>query len=73
MGRRGKHMMGLSSSTLSLAYIIGPILAGFIAQMVGEKMTFSIMGIFMSVVAIFLLMVTPRKLRLPQTEIQTWD
>ena len=72
MGQGGKHMMGLSSSTLSLAYIVGPVLAGLIAQMVGEKMTFSVVGIMMSMVAIVLLLVTPKKLRLPQTEIQTW-
>lgn len=73
MGRSGKHMMGLSSSTLSLAYILGPVLAGFIAQLVGEKLTFSVVGIFMSLVAICLLLVTPKKLRLPQVEIQSWD
>lgn len=73
MGREGKHMMGLSSSTLSLAYIIGPILSGFIAQMLGERLTFSVMGVFMAVIAVVLLMVTPKKLRLPQNEIQTWD
>lgn len=72
MGKEGKHMVGLSSSTVSLSYIIGPILAGGIAQMVGERITFSVMGIFMSVAAIILLMVTPRKLRLPQGEIKTW-
>ncbi len=73
MRKEGKHMMGLSSSTLSLAYIIGPIMAGVIAQIVGERMTFSVMGIFMAVVAGILLIITPKKLRLPQNEIQTWD
>lgn len=72
MRREGKHMVGLSSSTLSLAYIVGPILAGGIAQMVGEKMTFSVMGIFMALSALILLMVTPKKLKLPQEEIHTW-
>lgn len=73
MGRSGKHMMGLSSSTLSLAYIVGPVLAGMIAQLVGEKMTFSIVGVFMSLMAVVLLFVTPKKLRLPQQEIITWS
>lgn len=73
MGHQGKHMMGLSSSTLSLAYIVGPVLAGFIAQQVRERMTFSIVGMVMSIVAIVLLIITPKKLKLPQTEIQTWD
>jgi len=73
MGYEGKHMMGLSSSTLSLAYIIGPVMAGGIAQLVGERLTFSVMGILMALVALILLIVTPRKLRLPQSEIQAWD
>ncbi len=73
MGKEGKHMVGLSSSTISIAYILGPILAGGIAQVVGERMTFSIMGVFMVIVAIILLLVTPKKLRLPQVEIKTWD
>jgi MFS family permease len=73
MGREGKHMVGLSGSTLSLAYIVGPVLAGYIAGQVGEKMTFTVMGIFMAVVAFVLLLVTPRKLKLPQTEIASWD
>lgn len=73
MGREGKHMVGLSSSTISLAYIIGPILAGGIAQFIGERMTFSFIGILMVFVSIFLLVVTPKKLRLPQKEIRNWD
>lgn len=73
MGREGKHMMGLSSSTISLAYVVGPILAGLIASKVGETMTFSLVGILLVVVAVILLFVTPKKLRLPQEEIQKWD
>ena len=73
MGREGKHMMGLSSSTLSLAYIVGPVLAGGIAQVVGERLTFSVIGGVLALVAIIFLLVTPRKLKLPQTEIQTWQ
>lgn len=72
MGIEGKHMVGLSSSTLSLAYIIGPVIAGAIAQTVGEKMTFSVMGMLTVAVAVFLLFTTPKKLRLPQEEIKTW-
>ncbi len=73
MGKEGKHMVGLSSSTISMSYILGPILAGGIAQIVGERMTFSVMGVFMSMAAIVLLIVTPKKLKLPQEEIKTWS
>jgi MFS family permease len=73
MGRERKHLIGLSNSTTSLAYIIGPILAGGIAQVVGEQMTFSIAGGTMAAVALILLMVMPKKIKVPQQNIKTWD
>jgi MFS family permease len=73
MGRERKHMIGLSNSTISLAYIIGPVLAGLVADSVGERMTFAVMGGTMVGVCFFLLLVTPKKLKLPQHEIQGWD
>lgn len=73
MGKEGKHMMGLSGSTLSLAYVVGPILSGGIAQYMGERLTFVVVGGLMVVVSVALLLVTPKKLRLPQEEIKAWD
>jgi len=73
MGSEGKHMVGLSGSTLSVAYIVGPIVAGLISQFVGEKNTFVVMGVMMVLVSIILLVVKPKKMKLPQTEIKTWD
>lgn len=72
MGFEGKHMIGLSGSTISLAYIVGPIVSGGLASNFGEKETFVIVGAFLIVVSVFLLLVTPRKLRLPEKEIQAW-
>jgi MFS family permease len=72
MGFEGKHMIGLSGSTISLAYIIGPIVSGSLATYFGEKETFVIVGSFLVIVSIFLLMITPKKLRLPREEIQAW-
>ena len=73
MGRERKHMLGLSSSTVSLAYIVGPALAGWIASMVGERMTFSVLGIGVFLISVILLLVTPKKIKLPQTEIEGWN
>lgn len=72
MGKERKHMVGLSSSTVSLSYIVGPIAAGFISSQVGERMTFVIIGFITIITAVILLFVTPRKLRLPQVEIAEW-
>lgn len=73
MGRERKHLIGLTSSSVSIAYIIGPIVAGFVTKMVGSEKTFSVMGAVTVVVAILLLIVTPRKIKLPESEIKTWD
>lgn len=72
MGKERKHMIGLSSSTVSVAYIAGPVTAGFIASLVGERMTFAVVGVLVVLVAIILLFVTPKKLRLPQVEMAEW-
>lgn len=72
--RKGrKHIMGMSSATFSLAYVVGPILSGFISGKLGEEMTFTVIGLVVCVVATILLVVTPKKLKLPQDEIQSWE
>ena len=73
MGFEGKHMIGLSGSTISLAYIIGPIVSGGLASLFGEIETFAIVGLLLVLVSVFLLMVTPKKLRLPESVIETWN
>jgi MFS family permease len=73
MGREQKHMMGLSSSTVNLSYITGPVIAGLLASRVGEARTMMYIGIFVVLISIILLMVTPKKLKLPQKDIAQWD
>ena len=72
MGIEGKHMIGLSGSTASLAYVLGPIISGFITTIVGEKNTFVAVGMILAFSALTLLVVTPKKMRLPQEEISEW-
>lgn len=72
MGRERKHMIGLCSSVNSLGYIIGPILAGWLSGILGNFQTFAFYGLVLALLSIVLLIVTPRKLRLPETEIQKW-
>ncbi len=73
MGRERQHMIGLSSSTMSIAYIIAPPLSGLIAEEVGARNTFMIIGGFVALVSFILLFTTPKKLKLPQKEIEKWD
>lgn len=73
MGVERKHLVGLSSSTMSLAYIISPAIAGYVSSLVGEKSTFVVIGSLTVLVSLILLMVTPKKLHLPQGEIAKWE
>ena len=73
MGKQDQHLIGLSNSTFSVAYIIGPILAGLIAQFFGEQKTFAVLGLGVALVSAFLLLTTPKKLKLPQAEIREWE
>lgn len=73
MGHEKKDMIGLTSSIANISYIIWPVVAGLIAASYGERMTFAFTGAGVVLVAIILLLVTPKKLRLPQEEIQTWE
>ncbi len=72
MGKEKKEMLGLTSWALNLVYIIWAPIAGAITLAIGERMTFSIVGILTAVTAFGLLYVTPKKLRLPQEEIRGW-
>jgi len=72
MGKERKHMVGLSSSTVSVSYIIGPVFSGLVSGWVGERQTFVVLGVFVVIVASVLLFVTPKKLRLPQAEMSEW-
>lgn len=73
MGHAKEDLIGLSASSLNIAYIIWPPIAGFFAEQIGERMSFSYLGLIVVLVSIGLLFTTPKKLRLPQSEIKNWS
>lgn len=73
LGSEKKDMIGLTGSVINISYIVWPIMAGIIASKVGERMSFFWLGIIVLLVSVILLFITPRKLKLPQTEIKTWE
>ncbi len=72
MGCEKKDMIGLTGSVINLSYIVWPIMAGLISSKVGERLSFFWLGIVVVVSSAILLMITPKKLKLPQAEIETW-
>lgn len=72
--RRGKkHIMGMSAAMYGGAYVIGPIIAGFLNERVGDLQSFAVVGVGVVMISIILLLTTPKKLALPQTEIRNWE
>ena len=73
MGSERTDLIGLTGSVINISYIVWPVIAGLIASKVGERITFFWLGVVVVVASVVLLLVTPRKLKLPQTEIKTWE
>lgn len=69
LGEYDTDLIGLEQSSISLAYIVGPALAGLVSSIFSEQMVFSVFGFLLLICAIFALIVTPRKIRMPQLEL----
>jgi len=65
----GMDMVGLQASASSLSYIIGPILAGTLAVFVGNQNTFAILGAVFACISIIMLVIVPRKIKMPQKQL----
>lgn len=71
LGILGSEIVSLERSAENLAFILGPILAGGLAQLFGFQLTLAIMGVFLFLVASLAIMVVPRKIHLPQKKLET--
>jgi len=69
LGDFDTDLIGLEQSSTSIAYVIGPILAGFVAYQFTEQSVFFVFGLLLAWVSVFVLLVTPHKIRMPQTEL----
>lgn len=72
LGKERKHMIGLTSSTVNISYIVWPPIAGLIAANAGEKMTFVYIGVLTVIVSAILLVIIPKKLKVHQEEVAKW-
>lgn len=61
-----KEIEGLGDFATNFGYVLGPILAGFLADKVGNTNTFSFLGLAGIATTIILLYVTPKKITVPQ-------
>lgn len=58
-----KEIEGLQDFFTNLGYVIGPIMAGGLFDLMGGSATFSILGILGAVAAVILIIVTPKHIR----------
>lgn len=69
LGDFDTDLIGLEQSSTSLAYIMGPVMAGFIAFRFTEQKVFFIFGLLLALVSLIALVITPRKIKMPQSQL----
>lgn len=62
-----KEIEGLEDFYTNIGYVIGPIIAGSLADLVGNAQTFTILGLFGVVMAIILFKISPKKINVLQS------
>ncbi len=63
--RLEREIEAVEDFSTNIGYIIGPILAGFLADHIGNANTFSALGSVGAIVAIILIFITPKKITVP--------
>jgi hypothetical protein len=63
-------LVGLRNAATSIAFIIGPIIAGIATNYIGAQRTLSIVGVLLCGSAVLGLSILPRKVHMPQHKLQ---
>lgn len=61
----GNDLVGLRGTASSLAYIVGPLLAGLLTTQLGAGKSIGLFALVFGLVAIVAAVITPRKIRMP--------
>jgi MFS family permease len=73
LDQNANHMIGLEGSSISIGYVLGPILAGSLGAMIGYQRTLVAVAAIFLVSTIIAAVKVPRKVLLPQKELSTVD
>ncbi len=68
--RFSSEMIGLVRSASSLGYIVGPLVAGLLAEVLGTERTLAVIGLLPGIVGIFAYFKMRGKTRLPQQHLE---
>lgn len=61
-GKYEKEIESLEDLYTNLGFVVGPALAGFLADQLGNAKAFSVLGLFGVVTAVYLMKITPKKI-----------
>ncbi len=67
--RHEPEIEGVSDFTYNAAYVVGPILAGFLSDQIGDINTIAFTGVFGMVAALVLFKITPKHIHVPKNVI----
>jgi fucose permease len=62
-------LIGLQGTSTSLSYILGPALAGALANWLGNSAALGVFAVFLGLTSAWLLLITPRKIKMPRQEL----
>lgn len=68
--RAHMHVAALLRVQVSIAYMVGPVILGYLADDQGYLRTFAIVGAAVFALNLLLIFLTPRKLHIPQHEVE---
>jgi MFS family permease len=66
----GNYMLGLRGVASDVAYVIGPIIAGFIAQNVGVRNSFGFIGLLTGILGTAIFLFHPHKVRIEEQKVE---
>lgn len=73
LGKEKNHLFGMMNAIGSIAFIVIPIALGVLSDSYGYIYAFAFTGAFSMIAGVVIIIKTPRKIRLPQKEIQSMD
>lgn len=69
IGQYANDVIAINRSSCNLAYIIGPVFATYLSNLLGGQFIFSIAGSCLLLSSVIAILIVPRKIRLPQKEL----
>ncbi len=69
LGYFKNDLIGLQSSAISLAYMLGPISVGFLLDRIVYRLVIAIFAGLLVVLSVLCLLIVPRKIKMPQKEL----